>query len=234
MSENARLVAIVTGAGSGIGLEAARQLSGRGWAVVLAGRTRTTLDAAGASLTGEWIAIDGDIGDEAFVKKLLSLATARFGGVDAIVNAAGVAALAPIPDHTSAMIRETFFTNAIGPAMLMAAAWPILRSRGGGCIVNVSSMASIDPFDGFFAYAATKSALNMLTTVGAREGRASNIRCYCVAPGAVETGMLRSMFSKQQVSEEAALSPAEIARVIVECVLGARKPFDGEPIILRR
>lgn len=227
-------VAIVTGAGSGIGLEVARQLSARGFGLVLVGRTRGTLEAAGASLPGEWIAVDGDVGDLDFAQRLVEQSLGRFGGVDVLVNAAGVAALATIPNHTSAMIRESFDTNAIGPAALMARVWPIMVARGGGRIVNVSSMSSIDPFDGFFAYAASKAAMNMLSKVGDKEGKRSGVRVFCVAPGAVETAMLRSMFSKEQVPEKVTMSAAEVAATIVECAVGERDVQGGETIVAKR
>lgn len=233
MSNESGRVAIVTGAGAGIGLSTARLLSEDGWKLVLVGRTRSNLDAAGAGLRSEWIAIDGDVADPATVARVVDGTIQRFGGLDALISAAGVAALATIPAHTPAMVQSCFGANAIGPANLMAAVWPHLTSRGGGRIVNVSSMASIDPFNGFFAYAASKSALNMLTKVGDKEGKRLGIRCFCIAPGAVETGMLRSMFSTAQVPPSSALPPEEVAKAIVECVLGARDAQAGEPIVVR-
>lgn len=234
MSATRQRVAIVTGAGSGIGLEVARQLSALGWSLVLSGRTRSKLDAVGASLSGAWVAIEGDVGDQEYVRSLVTRAVARFGGVDALVSAAGAVSLGTIAEHTPEMIRECFATNSVGPAMLMAAVWPSLRLRGGGCIVNISSMASIDPYDGFFAYAASKSALNMLSKVGDRQGQRDGIRCYCVAPGAVETPMLRSLFSRQQVPASATVSAGDVASVVVGCVSGERAPNGGEPIVVRR
>ena len=234
MSTHVGKVAIVTGAGAGIGLATAQMLSAAGWALVLIGRTRTKLDAAGISLKREWIAIEGDVADPAFVARVVESTAQRFGGIDALINAAGVAALATIPAHTPDMVQSCFGANAIGPANFMSAIWPQLLRRGGGRIVNVSSMASIDPFNGFFAYAASKSAMNMLTKVGDKEGKRQGIRCFCIAPGAVETGMLRSMFSTSQVPSSAALPPEDVAKTSVECVLGERDAQAGEPIVVKR
>lgn len=234
MNNGRAKVAIVTGAGAGIGLATARMLSAAGYSVVLVGRTRSKLEAAGAGVSGEWLAIDGDVADPLFVARVVKGTIERFGGIDALINAAGVAALATIPNHTPDMVQSCFGANAIGPANLMAAVWPHLVNRGGGRVVNVSSMASIDPFNGFFAYAASKSALNMLTKVGDKEGRKQDIRCFCIAPGAVETGMLRSMFSTSQVPATAALPPEDVAKFIVECVQGERDGQAGEPIIAKK
>jgi NAD(P)-dependent dehydrogenase (short-subunit alcohol dehydrogenase family) len=234
MSHSAQRVAIITGAGSGIGLEAARQISTKGWALVLAGRTLSTLNAAGHSLKGPWLAVPGDVGDPAYAPKLIAEAISRFGGLDALINSAGVAPLATIPNHTPAMIQQAFQTNAIAPALLMAALWPALLKRGGGRIVNVSSMASIDPYDGFFAYAASKSALNMLTRIANNEGKTHNIRCFCVAPGAVETPMLRALFSTADLPTTSALDPADVAAIIVQCLQGQRDLDAGEPIMIER
>ena len=234
MSATTTRVAIVTGAGSGIGLETARQLSALGWTLVLAGRTDATLDAAGRSLPGPWSALKGDVGNPDYAQSLVAHAVSRFGGLDAIINSAGVAPLATIPNHSPAMIQRTFQTNAIAPALLIAAAWPILEKHGGGRVVNVSSIASIDPFDGFFAYAASKAALNMLTTIADKEGRPKNIRCFCVAPGAVETPMLRALFSTNDLPADQALAPADVAAIIVQCVQGLRDLDAGEPIMVQR
>lgn len=234
MSNSPGKVAIVTGAGAGIGLATAKMLSAADWSLVLVGRTRSKLDAAGISLQGEWIAIEGDVADPVFVARVVESSTQRFGGIDALINAAGVAALATIPAHTPDMILSCFGANAIGPANFISAVWPLLIKRGGGRIVNVSSMASIDPFNGFFAYAASKSAMNMLTKVGDKEGKRQGIRCFCIAPGAVETDMLRSMFSTTQVPASAALPPEDVAKAIVECVLGERDAQAGEPIVVRK
>lgn len=234
MSNGTGKVAIVTGAGAGIGLATAKLLSAAGWKVVLVGRTRSKLDATGRDLQGEWIAMDGDVADPSVVAGVVSGTIQRFGSIDALVNAAGVAALATIPAHTPEMVQACFGANSIGPANFMASVWPHLIKRGGGRIVNVSSMSSIDPFNGFFAYAASKSAMNMLTKVGDKEGKRQGIRCFCIAPGSVETGMLRSMFSTSQVPTNAALPPEDVAMTIVECVSGQRDAQAGEPIIVKK
>jgi NAD(P)-dependent dehydrogenase (short-subunit alcohol dehydrogenase family) len=94
----------------------------------------------------------------------------------------------------------------------------------------VSSMASIDPFPGFAAYAAAKAGLNMLTHVTAREGAAIGLKAVAIAPGAVETPMLRSAFDERAIPRHAALSPQAVASLIADCITGRRAFQPGEVI----
>ncbi len=93
-------------------------------------------------------------------------------------------------------------------------------------MVNVSSMASIDPFPGFSIYAASKLAVNMFTRCIAQEG----LRAVAIAPGAVETPMLRGLFDESVIPRDKALDPAEVAKVIVDCITGNRAFESGEVI----
>ena len=97
-------------------------------------------------------------------------------------------------------------------------------------MVNVSSMATQDPFPGFFAYAASKAALNLMARSCATEGREHGIRAFAVAPGAVETDMLRAAFGEDVIPREQTLDPDTVARVIVECVTGERDAQNGDTI----
>ena len=110
-----------------------------------------------------------------------------------------------------------------------------------GCIVNISSMATADPYPGLGLYAVTKAAVEMLTRVTALEGMvpqgttsgwtgaagASGIRAYCVAPGAVETPMLRSLFDAESLPKSKTLTPAHVALVIVNLLLGESHERSG-------
>ena len=116
---------------------------------------------------------------------------------------------------------------------LTAMVWPTFRERGGGIIVNVSSMASVDPFPGFSIYAAAKTGLNMFTQVTADEGKTLGISAVAVAPGAVETPMLRSLFDEQTIPVENTLPPQRIADVICDCITGDRSFESGETILVK-
>jgi NAD(P)-dependent dehydrogenase (short-subunit alcohol dehydrogenase family) len=156
----------------------------------------------------------------------------RFGRLDVLVNNAGYAALLTIDQHTPELIEQTFRVNAMAPAAMIARAWPhfaeLFRTgRGAGTIVNVSSFATIDPFPGFFAYAASKNALNMLTQLAAANGEAIGVRAFCVAPGAVETPMLRALADTDTIPESSTLAPEHVARTIAECVRGQHDSLGG-------
>ena len=224
-------IALVTGAGSGIGAAIAHALSADHH-LVLVGRRREPLAALAQTLGLRTTVMPADVSDPAAARQLIADAIASLGSLDVLINNAGVAPLKPIDQHTPALIAEAFATNAIGPANTIAAAWPHFVSRRAGVIVNVTSLAGLDPFPGFFAYGAAKAAANLLIKSCHNEGKARGIRAYAVAPGAVETSMLRSMFSTKQIPASAALAPEAVAAVVRECVVGTRPPT-GEPIVVK-
>ena len=223
-------VAIVTGAGSGIGRALCHRLADRGWRLVLAGRRREPLEAAAEALEAETLVHPADMADPADAAALVDAAVEAFGRIDGLVNNAGLAVLAPIAEHTPELIRRTLDVNTLGPAAAIARAWPVLARQGRGRIVNVSSRAAVDPFPGFFAYAAAKSALNMLALAAAREGADVGIRAFAVAPGAVETPMLRGLFDESQIPSDAAMSPDLVAGVIEACLAGSWDAHAGATI----
>lgn len=261
MSHVFQRVAIVTGAGSGIGRAVAAELSARGHLVVLAGRRVDALRATGATLRGPWVAKHCDVADPSECDRLVEETSHEYGRLDVLINNAGDAPLASIANHTPDVIKRTFDVNALGPAYLIAAAWRVFERPppiAGGpehvhagtmeherratskddvrgqnprrCIVNISSMASLDPFPGFFAYAAAKSAMNSMIRSCHKEGQALGVRCFGIAPGAVETSMLRGLFSELAIPPERTLRPEDVARVVGECVAGARDEESGTTI----
>ncbi|MHC4996348.1 MAG: SDR family NAD(P)-dependent oxidoreductase [Planctomycetota bacterium] len=228
-------MALITGAGSGIGRAVAESLADEGWSLVLVGRTESKLrDTAGGLGEGvSTVLCAADVSNAADCGRIITVVGDRFGRLDALINVAGVAELAPISETTPDLWRRTVDTNLSAVVELTRLSWPLFeRNDGGSVVVNVSSMASIDPFDGFAAYAAAKVGVNLFTAVTAREGEAIGLKAYCVAPGAVETPLLRSLFGTDQLPEDAALSPAEVAEVIVGCITSARDNENGEVIEL--
>jgi NAD(P)-dependent dehydrogenase (short-subunit alcohol dehydrogenase family) len=223
-------VAIITGAGSGIGRATAISLAKRGYSVVLAGRREGQLRETEAALAGSSLVIAADISGSAACRSIISETENAFGRIDVLINNAGLAPMIPIEETGPSVIDEVFGVNALGPAYLIHAAWPAFVRQRRGCIVNVSTMATTDPFPGFFAYAAAKASVNLMAVSCAKEGKEHGIRAFAVAPGAVETGMLRRIVSESSLPRSKTLSPEAIAQVIVECVEGARDSEIGKTI----
>ncbi len=235
MSGNAgSSAAIVTGAGSGIGRAVAAQLGRRGWRLVLGGRREAPLRETAAIVDkagGVAVCVPADVSDAAGRKALVERAERQFGRLDALINNAGFAPLEPFAQMSDAAQREIFEINALAPMSLTRAAWAIL-ARGDGRVVNVSSIASVDPFEGLGVYGAAKAAVNLATLVITREGRADGVRAFGVAPGAVETGMLRAIVDEDALPTEACLTPEQVAEVIVACATGEHDDDAGATLFM--
>lgn len=231
-------VAIITGASSGVGRETARLLAQEGYAVVLVGRNVRDLRKT-EKLIGEngleharVLTIAADIGEPAQVRKIVEQTLQTFGRIDALANVAGFAPRQPIDEVTAELWRQTIDVNLSGPVLLTTAVWPTFRAQGSGVIVNVSSLASVDPFPGFSIYAAAKVGLNVFTKCTADEGRKIGVRAVAIAPGAIETRMLRQAFDETMIPRDKTLTPAAVAAVIRDCITGARTFKPGEVILL--
>ena len=222
---------IVTGAGSGIGRCTALRFLRGGWNVVLVGRRRDaleeTLRMAGTPAHG--LVVAADVAQDGAPAEIAARALDAFGRIDALVNNAGYADLRSIAETDHDLLERTFAVNVYGSALLLAAAWPALLRAPDGVLVQVTSMATADPFPGFFAYAAAKCAAESFVRSVRNE---STIRAYAVAPGATETPMLRGLFSTDELAESAAADPDSVAEVIEACIEGRRAEPSGSVILL--
>lgn len=231
MTSQVKKIALLTGAGSGIGLATARLLHGAGFHLLLVGRDRSKLDATAAECPGSSVHAC-DMSDSRAVEDLIASAVSRFGRIDVVVNNAGWTPVKPISEYTSGEIEHIFRLNAIGPCVAIARTIPHMVAAGGGCIVNVSSMAVVNPFPGLFAYAAAKASMTlMVKSIVNEEGR-HGIRAFAIAPGAVETPLLRSLFAEHTLPRRRALAPEIVANLILECVQGQRDCENGGTILL--
>lgn len=227
--------AIVTGAGSGVGRCVARRLAEAGYRVALVGRTESSLRQTGAALGSEgtaWITISTDITRDADRARIVERTLAAFGRIDAVVNNAGAAAIKPLRDHTIDDLLTVFEVNALGPIDLAARCVRAMGSDG-GVVVFTSSMSSADPFPGLGVYGCAKAALNAACrAIASDEGGGSKVRAYAVAPGAVETGMLRSLWGEDVLPRDKTLDPDAVAGTIAGCVLGEIEVASGETIFM--
>lgn len=221
--------AIVTGGTAGIGLATATLLIERGWRVLVVGRDPKRLGEALDALGGKAQGCSADVSKPAGPGAIVAACMKAFGRIDALINNAGVAPLVPLAQHTPGLIDQCYATNAIGPAKLILAAWPYL-SAVKGRVVNVSSMATRDPYPGFFAYASSKAGVELMVKSIASEGQAAGVRAFAVAPGATETAMFRALFDEQAVPSSDVLDPRTVATVIVDCATGQRDEDNGKAI----
>lgn len=233
-----RNVAIVTGAGGGIGRAVSQLLATAGYQLALVGRTESRLEETSRSLAERvasppgTLIIPADISDAEQAASVVTMTLEQWGRADVLVNNAAIAPLAPIEESDEDLLYQTFAINTFGPFHLVAKLWPSFVRQKAGCVVNVSSMATRDPFTGLGVYAASKAALESLTRTIAREGREHGIKAYSILPGAVETTMLRSLVSEDDLPSQKTLDPASVARVVVDCVLGERPDDVGRDIEL--
>ncbi len=198
-------IALVTGGCSGIGEAIARRFHEEGADVVICGRREGVLrDAAfRISPTGErmrFVVADLRSGEDR--KRLVEFAETTFGGLDILVNNAGMMRFGRVEDIDEEAVREMMEINLIAPLGLMRDVLPLMRARGGGSIVNISSISGLRPFAGSGAYCASKAALVMLSRVMALETAGDAIRVNAICPGLVEdTGLGDAIFSPERVKE---------------------------------
>ena len=209
-------VALVTGGSRGIGLAIARGLVAEGARVAITGKNSTHLSAARASLekagSGEVEVQQADIRRYADVERAIGATVGRFGGLDILVNNAGVGIFVDVADMTPAQWSEVIDTNLTGVFYACHAALPHMRRRGGGFIINISSLAGKNAFSSAAAYCASKSGLNAFSEALMQEVRYDDIRVSYVMPGSVATGFSGGDEAK---GTEWKVAPDEVAEVVL-------------------
>ena len=232
-------VAVITGAGSGVGRDTALLLAEAGYDLVLVARTEDKLKATARLIAeehpdyaGHVEVMPGDVADAERVKAIIDAVADKFGRLDALANVAGYAPIQPMEKLTPDIVRDCLDVNLAGVAYAMAAAIPHMRKAKAGVIVNISSMAALDPYKGFQMYAAAKVGVNMLTRCLADEYGRAGLRAVAIAPGAIETPMLRANFNTKLIPEDKALDPMVVAALVRDCVTGRREFENGECIPL--
>jgi NAD(P)-dependent dehydrogenase (short-subunit alcohol dehydrogenase family) len=179
-------VALVTGASGGIGEALAVDLQEEGASVVLFARREGELQRVLGRLDGGRAAIVvGDVAQREDVERAVRTAEERFGGLDLVINNAGVAVVARISDVPLELLERGWRTNVLGPILAIQAAVPALRRRGGGMIVNISSGMSLRPSATMGIYSMTKAALNLISASLREELAVDNIRVMTVFPGLI-------------------------------------------------
>ncbi len=230
-----RRVCIVTGASRGIGRATAAAFAREGCDLVLAARSREALEQTAAQVReagADCAILAADVATRAGCEQLVQAALDRFGRLDVLVNNAGVAPMAPIGTFTDDDFDAAVRVNIAAVFHTTRAAWQPMVRQGGGVIVNVSSVASVDPFTGFAVYGGCKAWVNTFTRAVAEEGREHNVRVFAVAPGAVDTQMLRQHFPDFPAAQ--CLRPEDVAATIVAVTRDDFAHATGQTIFVRR
>jgi NAD(P)-dependent dehydrogenase (short-subunit alcohol dehydrogenase family) len=208
-------VALITGGGRGIGAATAEALARKGARVIVASRTQTELTATVARIQADGLdaaALTLDVADEAAVDAAFARIAAEQGRLDILVNNAAILLGGPFAEMAMADWDRLLAVNLRGAVLCARQAFRLMRECG-GAIVNVSSLGGVpgtEKFPGYAAYTVSKFALTGLTEALAAEGREYRIRVNAVAPGAVDTTMLRQAAPHLRTRT----GPADVAKVI--------------------
>ena len=231
LPELAGRVAIVTGAASGLGREIARDLSARGAHLVLADIDGDGLEEACREQQGDAIGVAGDLTDGAVVDRLVHTAVASFGGLDAVVLNAGVAATGSLDAVTGQEWRRSLEINLTSHFLLARRVIPLLREQGiGGSLVFVASKNAFAPGAGFGPYSVAKAGLVQLMRIAALEGGKHGIRSNAVNPDAIFGGSkLWSEELRRERAEAHGVPPEELERFYASRSLLGR-PVTGEDV----
>ncbi len=212
MSGLAGKVALVTGAGSGIGEAVARRFAAQGAKVGMTGRRTAPLEELAKKIGA--LALPGDVTDAASVEQAIARLAKEYGGLDIVVNNAGIAIVGSIEQLDDAAWDSVMATNLNGTRRVVRAALPYLRKRGGGAIVNISSIGSFFAARNNPVYTTAKAALNGLTMALARDYGPEGIRVNAVCPGWVDTPMLDPLL--QFLSSERGISKDQARALLVQ------------------
>jgi len=195
---------LITGASAGIGLATARRFAEAGAKQALVARSADLLEALAAELReqgAEAVAIPADLRQPEHIDRAVEQANNHFGTIDILINNAGQAAAGTIADLDPDDFRQIIDLNIFGPLLAMQAIIPIMREHGGGMIINISSMVSKMRIPGLAAYAATKSALNVLSDTARVELASENIRVISVFPRLTSTDFQRNSLGSQELRQ---------------------------------
>lgn len=195
-------VAIVTGASKGIGESIARFFADAGAKVVISSRKQADLDTlanemrqTGADVT----AIAAHVGDSEQLKNLVDQTIATYGGIDILVNnAAANPHYGPTLEFPESAFEKIMQINVKSPMEITKLVHPSMKNRGGGSIINISSIAGLTPDPGLGMYSVTKAALNMLTKVYAKELGHDGIRVNAICPGLIKTKFSQALWEDEK------------------------------------
>jgi len=221
MHPNGKIV-IITGASSGIGAATARIFATAGARVVLAARDEARLQAVAGDLPGQPLIAPTDVANQADIERLVSTTAATFGGIDMVINNAGVGLAAPVATLDGGDFAKALAVDLFGPLALTQAALPHLRRRGRGQLIFISSVVGLRALPYLGGYAAAKAALDRLTEALRVELRGSGVAVTLVRPGTTRTGFrdnrLGGGLERRRLNARAA-PPEQVGQAILRAAI---------------
>ena len=227
-------VALVTGASQGLGLALTRELVARGWRVVVDARDGTRLEEAVQGFDGV-TAVVGDVSDPTHRTSLATTVESE-GRLDLLVNNASTLGPSPMPrlaDYPADVLTHVFAVNVVAPLALVQLVLPALR-RAAGRVVNISSDAGVEAYEGWGGYGSAKAALDHASAVLAVEN--PGVRVYAVDPGDMRTAMHQAAFPGEDISDRqdpADVVPALLAVLTSDLPSGRYRAADLVPVAAR-
>src|SRR5581483_10277391 len=227
-------IAIITGAGRGVGRATARLFAREGARVVLFSRTHSQVEQAAAEIVqagGHALAVAGDVSREEDVLALFQRVKETYGRVDVLVNAAGIVAVRPFVEMDTATWDQVIGINLRGTFLCCREAFRLMAAQQRGVIINLSSLSGVkgvEKFPGLSAYNVSKSGVAGLTEILAVEGKPYNIRVCAVSPGAIDTEMLRQAAPHLK----AGMTPDDLAEILLFLADDSGRMFSGSNVEL--
>ncbi|NBB51188.1 glucose 1-dehydrogenase [Rhizobium sp. CRIBSB] len=200
-------VALITGASRGLGHAVARRIVAGGGQVVLADIREAEGQAVAAELGAAALAVSLDVTSPEQWTSAVQGAVDHFGGVDILINSAGIFFMRSIEDTTPEMFETMYRVNQLGPFLGMRTVLPVMRARGGGVMVNLSSTSGLKGFRDNIAYGASKWAVRGMSKVAARELGEHNIRVLSVHPGVIDTPMNQEQLGAEGIAAAGRMNP---------------------------
>jgi NAD(P)-dependent dehydrogenase (short-subunit alcohol dehydrogenase family) len=234
-------VALVTGAGSGIGAEVAARLARDGAAVGVNGLTADEVAGTVARITsggGRAVPLVGDVADPQDVSRMVRECDEQLGGLHVLVNNAGLQEETPFLELDLETWRKHLSVDLDGAFLMACASCRLMAPRGGGVVINVTSVHEHQPRPGYAAYCSAKAGLGMLTKVIARELADRGIRAVAVAPGAIETPIQGERSAEEVREQEAGIPagrlglPGEVAALISYLASPAAAYVSGTTVVI--